>query len=50
MKTRRKRKRKSHKSHNKVVDDFKEKVVTSILNKQFTAMVDSLSTESNNSF
>ncbi len=47
---RRKRKRKSHKNQKKVVDEFQEKIVTTILNKQFTAMVDSLSTESNNSF
>ena len=50
MKTKKKRKRKGQKGQSKVVEEFKEKVITLVMNKQLNNMLDSLSMQSNSSY
>ena len=50
MKTKKKRKRKGQKGQSKVVEEFKEKVISLVMNKQLNNMLDSLSMQSNSSY
>lgn len=50
MKCRKKKKRKGQKTQNKIIEDFKAKITSVIMNKQLNQMLDNLSMQSNSSY
>ena len=50
VKTKKKKRKRGHNHQHKVVEEFKEKIVSLIINKQLNNMLDNLSMQSNSSY